>query len=68
MRVRIELNGAAYDVADGSTVADLIEAATGSVHGSAVVVEDQVIPRSSWREVRLRADQRVELITAVQGG
>jgi len=43
-------------------------ALTGSTRGSAAVVDDEVVPRSAWPQFRLREGQRVELITAVQGG
>jgi sulfur carrier protein len=66
--MRIELNGAPHDVAEGITVAALIESLTGSTRGSAVVVDDEVVPRGAWPDHALRAGQRVELITAVQGG
>ncbi len=64
----IELNGRPYELADGATVQELITAAAGSARGSAVVVDDEIVPRSTWAERRLAAGQRVELITAVQGG
>lgn len=66
--MRIELNAAAHELADGTTVAALIESLTGSTRGTAVVVDDQVVPRGTWPDYPLRAGQRVELITAVQGG
>jgi sulfur carrier protein len=66
--MRITLNGAAHDVADGTTVEALLVATTGSTRGSAVVVDGEVVPRSAWSEQRVQAGQAVELITAVQGG
>jgi sulfur carrier protein len=66
--VIITLNGAKADIADGTTVADLITDLTGSGRGSAAVVDGEVVPRSSWTMTVLRQGQQVELITAVQGG
>jgi sulfur carrier protein len=66
--MRIELNGDAYELAPGTTLTTFIEAVAGSTRGSAVVVDDEVVPRGSWPDYRLREGQRVELITAVQGG
>lgn len=66
--MRIELNGTPHELAEGTTVAALIEAVTGSVRGSAVVVDDEVVPRGHWPAYPLRDGQHVELITAVQGG
>ncbi len=36
--------------------------------GVAVAVDDGVVPRSRWSEVRLRDGSRVEIIRATQGG
>jgi sulfur carrier protein len=66
--MRIDVNGRSHELADGATVADLISAVTGSTRGSAVVVDDEIVPRSTWSERVLREGQVVELITAVQGG
>jgi sulfur carrier protein len=64
----ITLNGAKADIADGTTIADLITDITGAHRGSAAVVDGEVVPRSSWPLTPLREGQQVELITAVQGG
>ena len=65
--MRVTLNGEPREV-DAVTVADLIETLTGSTRGSAVVVDGEVVPRSSWPTYTLRDGLAVELITAVQGG
>jgi sulfur carrier protein len=66
--VKIELNGEPHELADDCSVAALIAAVAGTMRGSAAVVDDEVVPRSQWPAYRLRDGQRVELITAVQGG
>jgi sulfur carrier protein len=66
--VIITLNGAKCELADGTTVADLITDITGATRGSAAVVDGEVVPRSIWRMTELREGQSVDLITAVQGG
>ena len=66
--MNVELNGTVRELADGTTLTSLIESMTGSTRGSAVAVDDEVVPRGSWPEYTLRDGQRVELITAVQGG
>jgi sulfur carrier protein len=64
----ITLNGARYEVDDAITVTALIESIAGTTRGSAVAVDGEVVPRSSWTTYALRAGQTVELITAKQGG
>lgn len=64
----IEVNGVRHDVADGTTLLALIEEHAGTTRGSAVVVDGSVVPRSAWPAYHVRPDQRIELITATQGG
>ncbi len=66
--MNVELNGAPRELADGTTLTELIESLTGSIRGSAVAVDDEIVPRGTWTDYALRDGQRVELITAVQGG
>ncbi|HEY2271487.1 MAG TPA: sulfur carrier protein ThiS [Jatrophihabitantaceae bacterium] len=66
--MRIELNGAPTELADDTTLVGLIEDRLGGTRGAAVVVDGSVVPRSAWPQFRVADGQRVELITAVQGG
>jgi sulfur carrier protein len=66
--VRIDINGTAADLAPGTTLLTLIEERAGTTRGSAAVVDGTVVPRSAWADYRVQDGQRVELITAVQGG
>jgi sulfur carrier protein len=64
----IILNGepAAFE----GSVADLVEERLGDRRrrGVAVAVNHGVVPRGSWESHRLVAGDRVEIVTAVQGG
>jgi sulfur carrier protein len=64
----IEVNGTTTEVASGTTLLELIESRAGTARGSAVVVDGTVVPRSKWTDYRVADGQRIELITAVQGG
>lgn len=66
--MRILLNGETQELADDITIDALLRERAGSTRGSAVVVDGEVVPRSSWTTQNLRDGQTVELITAVQGG
>ena len=47
----------------------VIEAgADGERRGVAVAVDGEVIRRAEWEQTRLRPDQHVEVVRAVQGG
>ena len=65
--MRLEINGAQRDVST-ATLAGVIAEVLGSSRGSAAIVDGAVVPRSQWQTFELRDGQRLELITAVQGG
>lgn len=64
----LTVNGERRIVADRSTLAALLDDATGGRRGTAAAVDGEVVPRSSWSTFRLQAGQSVEILTAVQGG
>lgn len=64
----VTVNGAGRDLRDGATVADAVEALTAPARGVAVAVNGEVVPRAAWARTRLRAGDRVEVLTATQGG
>jgi sulfur carrier protein len=68
--VKIVVNGTERQVADGLTVAALVEREGGAsgARGLAVAVDAEVVPRSEWDRSELRAGQRVEILAAIQGG
>jgi sulfur carrier protein len=66
--VKVVVNGTPDELPDGSTVAQIVAARSKTDQGVAVAVNDQVVTRSSWPEVRLADGDRVEILTAVQGG
>ncbi|MFG1701789.1 sulfur carrier protein ThiS [Nonomuraea sp. M3C6] len=64
----VMINGAAHEVADGLTVAQAVRTLTSATTGVAVAVNDEVVARSSWETTVLGDSDRVEVLTAVQGG
>ncbi|MFF3066567.1 sulfur carrier protein ThiS [Oerskovia sp. NPDC057915] len=69
------VNGEPYPLAAPTTVAALVAALlpglaadTGVPRGVAVAIDDAVLPRSTWASTTLRDGDRVEVVTAVQGG
>jgi sulfur carrier protein len=65
--MKVIVNGAARDVGELS-VEGLVEQLTTARRGVAVAVNGEVVPRSSWPAARLRDGDRVEVLTAAQGG
>jgi sulfur carrier protein len=66
--MQIILNGAATDVADALTMAELIEQLQLGTRRLAVEVNAELVPRSRFAEHRLAPQDQVEIIHAVGGG
>lgn len=66
--MNVVVNGEARDLDDGTTVAALVADLGSGPSGVAVAVNEEVVPRSTWAGVRLGAGDRVEVLTARQGG
>ena len=64
----LTVNGADRALAETTTVADVVRGLGGDPSGCAVAVNDEVVPRGDWSTVELRDGDRVEVLTAVQGG
>ncbi|HEY3605329.1 MAG TPA: sulfur carrier protein ThiS [Sporichthyaceae bacterium] len=64
------VNGEEREVEPGATVADVVADVAGSpdARGVAAALNGAVVPRGRWSVVQLGQDDRVEVLTAVQGG
>ena len=66
--MKLMVNGSPDELPDGSTVAQVVAARSKTGQGVAVAVNEQVVTKGSWAAVRLADGDRVEILTAVQGG
>jgi sulfur carrier protein len=66
--MRMTINGAERDVADGATIATLLAELELRRDGIAVAVNDDVVPRTDHTVRTLHDGDRVEIIVAVAGG
>ena len=66
--MNVIVNGEERRLSNGTTVARLVDELGRNPKGMAVAVNEEVVPRSMWRDVELRPDDRVEVLTASQGG
>jgi sulfur carrier protein len=67
-QVSVTVNGKPRQVTRSATIADLVAAISAADSGIAVAVNDEVVPRGGWQSRRLHDRDRVEILTAVQGG
>lgn len=66
----ITVNGQQRDLPAGTSLADVVAelAGTHAARGVAVAVNGEVVPRGSWATTTVTAGDRVEVLTATQGG
>ncbi|HWC35736.1 MAG TPA: sulfur carrier protein ThiS [Mycobacteriales bacterium] len=64
----ITLNGEPRDVPLDTTVTAVVALLSATQTGCAVAVNDEVVPRREWSSRIVTAGDRVEVLTAVQGG
>lgn len=73
----IRVNGEEREVAAGASLEDLVadlvpgacdDSPDGRPRGVAAAINGAVVARGAWAETALRADDAVEIVTAVQGG
>jgi sulfur carrier protein len=70
--VQLTVNGAAAELADGATVADVVTgivAARAAGHDRVAVARNgDVVPRSRWAQTRLAPGDAVEVLAPTAGG
>jgi sulfur carrier protein len=66
--MNVTLNGAPHDLADGTSLATAVSLLITSATGVAAAVNGAVVRRIDWESTGLANGDRVEVITAVQGG
>ncbi|WP_037870453.1 sulfur carrier protein ThiS [Streptomyces sp. SPB074] len=64
----VRVNGAERAVAPGTTLDTLVAGLSRARTGVAAAVNEAVVPRGDWPATVLAAGDRVEILTAVQGG
>lgn len=66
----VTVNGSTQPLEPGTTVADLVTAVAGDplARGVAAALNGAVVPRGRWRLLELSDGDRIEILTAVQGG
>lgn len=68
MSLKIQVNGAAHEVEDGTTVADLVAAHDLDPAQVAVELNRELVARDARADRVLTEGDRVELVTLVGGG
>ncbi|MFE2101750.1 MULTISPECIES: sulfur carrier protein ThiS [unclassified Streptomyces] len=66
--VTVSVNGERHQVAPGTALDALVKTLTVAPSGVAAAVNETVVPRAQWATTALAEGDRVEVLTAVQGG
>ncbi|MEI7029741.1 sulfur carrier protein ThiS [Streptomyces pratensis] len=66
--VSLSVNGEVRSVPAGTALDALVATLTPASSGVAAAVNESVVPRGRWASTPLREGDRVEVLTAVQGG
>jgi sulfur carrier protein len=64
----VSVNGEPREVADGLTLDRLVATLTSAHSGVAAALNETVVPRGQWSATSLADGDRIEVLTAVQGG
>ncbi|AXE85304.1 sulfur carrier protein ThiS [Streptomyces sp. Go-475] len=66
--MNISVNGEPRDVRPGTALDTVVRSLTTSPSGVAAALNETVVPRTQWPSTPLAEGDRVEVLTAVQGG
>lgn len=66
--LNILVNGERRRIAPGTALDAVVRTLTASPSGVAAALNETVVPRARWTSTALAEGDRVEVLTAVQGG
>ncbi|MBV2153599.1 sulfur carrier protein ThiS [Kitasatospora sp. SUK 42] len=66
--IALTVNGEPRRVPAATTLAEVVATVSRSNTGVAAALNEAVVPRSSWSGTALNTGDRIEILTAVQGG
>lgn len=66
--MNITVNGTPKELTPDTSLSGVVAGVTSATRGIAVAVNDTVVPKGAWETTRLSPGDRVEVLTAVQGG
>ncbi|MFI5802837.1 sulfur carrier protein ThiS [Streptomyces sp. NPDC051561] len=64
----VSVNGERRELPTGTTLSALVASLTRARAGVAAALNETVVPRGRWTDTALTDGDRVEVLTAVQGG
>ena len=68
MTITVQVNGESRAFDPPTVLRDVVAGLTSSRSGVAAALNETVVPRGQWPTTEVRDGDRVEVLTAVQGG
>ncbi|WP_079173307.1 sulfur carrier protein ThiS [Streptomyces monashensis] len=68
MNISISVNGERREIVAGTALDSVVRSLAAAPSGVAAAVNETVVPRAQWANTPLGEGDRVEVLTAVQGG
>jgi sulfur carrier protein len=68
MNISISVNGERREIVAGTALDSVVRSLAAAPSGVAAAVNETVVPRARWASTPLGEGDRVEVLTAVQGG
>ncbi|MEU8969605.1 sulfur carrier protein ThiS [Streptomyces monashensis] len=68
MNISISVNGERREIVAGTALDSVVRSLAAAPSGVAAAVNETVVPRAQWASTPLGEGDRVEVLTAVQGG
>jgi len=66
--VQVTVNGRQVNFAGEMSLSTLVGTVSEARSGIAVALNNEVVPKSQWPSVTVHDGDRIEIVTAVQGG
>ncbi|MEU6774442.1 sulfur carrier protein ThiS [Streptomyces sp. NPDC046759] len=66
--VSVSVNGERREIVPGTALDTVVRSLAPAPSGVAAAVNETVVPRAQWATTALAEGDRVEILTAVQGG
>ncbi|MDG9716220.1 sulfur carrier protein ThiS [Streptomyces sp. DH24] len=66
--MNISVNGEPREIPPGTALDTVVKSLTAAPSGVAAALNETVVPRTEWPSTPLSEGDRVEVLTAVQGG
>lgn len=66
--MNVSVNGEPREITPGTALDTLVRSVTPAPSGVAAALNETVVPRAQWPSTSLSEGDRVEVLTAVQGG